>query len=238
MRQTVQIAVLIVLATSQVVSPQQAPNASGHWVGTVDVPSMPIDVEVDLARAATGDTSGTITIPAQQLRGLPLTKVQQNGLGIIFEARTDQGFTATLSGDGNSMAGYYQMQDYTFPFTMTRMGTAKIDPPPTSPRISSALEGTWNGTMAVNNTRMRIVLTLANRSDGRSAGSVINLDQGSLQMPVATIMETGSQVTLGLTVIPSSFSGTLNAERGELTGTYMQGTTSIPVTFTHQAAGR
>lgn len=228
---------LMVLVAATPVAPQRVPDASGHWAGSVDVPNTPLAFEVDLSWA-TGQLTGTVSIPSQGLRGLPLTKIEQSGLGITFEARTDQGFDATMAADGKSMSGYYRIQDYTFPFTLTRTGAAAIDPPPTSPRISSALEGTWNGTLAVNNTRMRLVLTLSNRPDGRSIGSVTNLDQGSLQIPIATIAEMGSQVTLGLRVIPSSFSGTLDTERGELTGTYTQGTSNIPVTFTRQAPGR
>ena len=69
---------------------------------------------------------------------------------------------------------------------------------------------------------MRVVLTLANRPDGRSIGTVTNLDQGSLQIPAATITQAGPQVTLGSTVVEASFSGTINAGRGELIGTWTQ----------------
>ena len=231
-------AALFLLLSSSAAFAQAAPDAAGHWYGSVMMPNMEIEVVLDLARSATGELSGTVSMPAQKLLGLPLTKIQAKGADVAFAARTDQGFTGTITPDGRSMSGYYQVQDYTFPFILTRTGAAEIAPPPTSPRISSALEGTWNGTLTAGNARMRVVLTLANRPDGRSSGMVTNLDQGSLQIPVATITQTGSQVTLGFKVVESSFTGTLNAERGELTGTYTQGGASTPVTFTRQVPGR
>jgi hypothetical protein len=184
------------------------------------------------------DDRRTVSIPSQEIRGLPLTKIQQSGLGIMFEARTDQDFSGTLWVDGNTMSGYYRIQDYTFPFTLTRMGAANIAPLPTSPRISNELEGTWNATLTAGNARMRVVLTLANRPDGPSTGTVTNLDQGSLHIPVATITQAGPQVTLGFTVCRSQLQRNLNAGRGELIGTYTQGGASSPVTFTRQGPGR
>src|SRR5258705_10640934 len=144
---------LLLLAAAAPVAPQRVPDVSGHWAGSVDIPNMPTDFEADFTWS-TGQLTGTLSIPSQKIRGLPLTKIQQSGAGITFEARTDQGFSGTLSLDGNTMSGYYRIQDYTFPFTLARMGAAKIDPPATSPRISAELEGSWNGTLTAGNTRI------------------------------------------------------------------------------------
>ena len=148
----------------------QSADPSGHWVGTVDMPTMEVGVEVDFIKSASGLFSGTLSTPSQKLLGLPLSKVDVNGTSITFAARTDQGFAGALSPDGSTISGAYSMEDYLFRFTLTRKGPAKIYPLHASPPITKDLEGTWNGTVAVNGSWMRVVLKLANGANGRSTG--------------------------------------------------------------------
>ena len=229
--------VLAALLLSAPVTFAQSPDLSGHWVGTVNMPTMQIGVEVDLARSPSGQFFGTLSTPSQKLVGLPLSRVAVNGASITFAARTDQGFAGALSADGSTMSGAYSIQDYLFPFTLTRMGTAKIYPRPTSAPIAKDFEGTWNGTLAANGTRMRVVLTLANNANGTSTGTLTNRDEGSLAIPVATITQKGSAVTLAFDVVEGSYAATLNANHTELTGIWTQGGSSAPITLTREVSG-
>ncbi len=232
---------LLVLAALLLSAPAtfaQSADLSGHWVGTVNMPAMQIDVEVDFMRLPSGLFSGTLSDPAQKVFGLPLSKVDVNGTSVAFAARTDQGFAGSLSADGSTMSGAYSIEDYLFAFTLTRMGAAKIFPVATSAPITKDLEGTWNGTLTVNGIRMRIALTLANNANGRSTGTLTNLDEGSLVIPVATIARKGSNVTLAFDVVEGSFAATLNADHTALTGTWTQGVSSGPITLKREASGR
>src|SRR2546425_10141937 len=65
----------LVVCSSSASDAQSAADPSGHWVGTVDIPTGQIALEVDLLRSTGGQLSGTISIPAQRLVGLPLSKV-------------------------------------------------------------------------------------------------------------------------------------------------------------------
>ena len=100
----------------------QSIDPSGHWVGAVNMPTLQIEVEVDLVRSASGQLFGTLSTPAQKLIGLPLSKIEVNGTSISFEARTDQGFDGMLSPDGSTMSGSYTFQSYAFPFMLMRQG--------------------------------------------------------------------------------------------------------------------
>lgn len=236
MVRTAIIGAVVLLVSSAAYS--QSADPSGHWAGSVNMPTTQTGIEVDFARSASGQFSGTMSVPSQKLTRLPLSKVDVNGASIAFEARTDQRFLATLSADGNTMSGAYAIEDYLFAFTMTRMGNARIDAPPTSAPIGKALEGTWNGTFAANGTRMRVVLTLANHANGTSTGSVINLDEGSLTIPIATIAQKGRGVTLRFEVLQGSYAATLNADDTELTGTWTESGMTVPMTFTREVSGR
>ena len=212
---------------------QRAADPSGHWEGALQAPAMEVPFAIDLAKTEQGQFAGTISLPAERIKGLPLQQVTVDGASISFRARTDQPMSATISADGTTMRGDYSAEGATAPFTLTRRGDATIDPPLTSDPVAEALAGTWTATIAVSGVEMHVVLTLANRADGRSIGQIVNLDQGGLRVPLA-IAHDGASVTLTSIAVPSTFTGALNAA-GDLAGTFSQGSLSIPVTF-HRAA--
>lgn len=230
--------VFAALLLSTPASYAQSADPSGHWVGTVKMPAMQIDVEVDFIKSPSGLFSGTMSHPSEKVFGLPLSKVNVTATSIAFAARTDQSFAGMLSADGSTMSGAYSVEDYLFAFTLTRMGAARIFPVATSAPITKDLEGTWNGTLAASQIRMRIVLRLANNANGRSTGTVTNLDEGSLVVPIATIAQKGSSLTLGFEAVEGSYTATLSADHAELTGTWTQGGSSVPLTFRREVSSR
>ncbi|MBI3494158.1 MAG: hypothetical protein HY047_20620 [Acidobacteria bacterium] len=222
------LAALLVLPASSVRA-QTVVDPSGHWEGKVEVPQMDVIVEVDLAKNSKGEFEGTVGIPAQHLKGLPLKKVVVQGRTINFHARTDQTLSADLSDDGKSMSGTFAIEGAALPFSLTRTGDARMMPPVKSAAIGKELEGTWNGTLEAG-MPLRLVLTMSNQADGTATGRIVNLDQGGLEIPLA-IAQKGSSVTLDTSVVPGSFSGALNAEGTELAGTWTQGSIALPLTF-------
>jgi hypothetical protein len=217
---------------------QNAPaiDPSGHWQGAVELPSGPaIGFEVDFRRDAAGGLSGSVSIPAQRISGLPLLKVAVDGASITFYARADQTLGATLSADGASMTGEFVTANGSAPFTLARQGEARPDPAPTSPRISKELEGDWSAALDVNGVHMGLELRLANQPDGTATGRLVNISQGGLQLPLL-VAQTASSVTLESTAVPGSFAGALDAAGTELTGTWTEGAAAVPVTFRRRPA--
>jgi hypothetical protein len=220
----------LVIVSSLISTPAlraQTVDPSGHWNGSIEVQGTPMLFEVDLARDGRGDLGGTISVPSQQLRGLPILKITATGQSISFFARTDQTLTADLASDGRSMSGSYTVEGTPFPFTMKRTGDAQIDPPLTSAAISKELEGTWK-TQTVTGTRLELRLT--NQPDGRATGRLVNVDQGGLEIPLA-ITQNASNVSLEAKVVPGSFTGILSADAAELVGQWTQASGSIPLTL-------
>lgn len=205
-------------------------DLSGHWEGVLQAPEMMIDFQIDIARTEAGAYMGTISLPGERLHGLPLKVVTLDGRSVSFNARSDQTFAGTLSEDGNSMTGDFTMQGGSAPFRLTRSGDAKIETPPTSPKISERLAGTWNAAIETRQGGVSVVLKLSNTAEGRSTGTLINLHDGGIELPLA-IEETADGVTLRTTPLDSSFSGTLSADGMVLEGTFRQGAQSVPVTF-------
>jgi hypothetical protein len=216
------------LATS--LQAQSDTDATGHWEGTVQAPGTTITFAIDLARDDMGKLAGTISIPEQNVKGLPLAKVTVSGTAVNLSVRADQGFSGVLSSDGQSVSGSFSAAGGSAPFTMKRTGDARIEARATSRAISKRLEGTWNGALQGRDKELRLVITLTNHADGTATGSIVNVDEGALEIPVV-IAEECPNVTIKATAVEASFAGVLNAEGTELAGTLRTDKRETPVTF-------
>ncbi len=225
----------LVLMSTPSLSAQTPADPSGHWEGTVQVPDSSMSIEVDLAKNGAGKLSGTISIPSEKLKGLPLRLVTVEGRSVNFRAREDQPFTGVLSDDGTLLSGTLTMEGYSLAMSLRRTGDARIEVPARSAAIAAELEGTWNGTMDVKGKQLHIVLTMLNQADGTAIGSVVNLDQGRLEIPVTVIAQSASTLTFDLRAVGGSYAGTFNNDRTELVGTYRQGALEAPMTFRRAA---
>ena len=227
----------LVLSAALVANVAAAPDPSGHWEGAIQAPDREVAIEVDLAKTPEKTLAGTFSNLSRKIQGLPLASVTAKGAAIHFELGGNGGgaFDATLSSDGKSMTGNFTTTtpegEMALPFHLSRNGVARIEPLPTSPPIRHELEGTWNGGIEVDGKTMRLVLVLANRPDGRSAGSIANLDQGGVAIPISSIGEQDSVVKLEVKIVGGSFTGALNQAGTELTGKWTQAGVELPVSF-------
>jgi hypothetical protein len=218
------------VAVSVPVRAQQTADPSGHWQGSLQAPSMQVPFDLDLAKDAAGRFSGTLSVPAQKIKGLPLTKVAVEGTTLNFQARSDQPFTGVLSDDRQSITGDFLISGNSLPFTLTRSGAAQIEAPHRSPALSKQLEGTWTATLMVEGRPHQLLMTLVNHRDGSAGGRIVNEGEGGLELPIA-IAQQGSAVTIETLPVASTVTATLNGDGTELDGTIAQGPATAHVTF-------
>lgn len=232
---------ILVLWSAASLSARQGADPSGHWEGAIKTPEMSIEIVVDLARTPGNELAGTISVPPQNLKGFPLVIDTHDGRSLRFRFRGAPGsrqFQGTLSEDGASIAGNFTQGGYTMPFVLSRKGAAMIEAPVKSAPVGKEFEGPWSATLdgaSPDGSARRIVLTLSNQPDGTSTGTVFNAGEG-LEIPIASITQKNSTVTLDLKAVGGSYSGTVNADGSELKGTYIQGTTVLPLTFRRASA--
>jgi hypothetical protein len=217
-----------------IASAQQATGGpSGHWTGTIAAePAIP--VEVDLALK--GDVwYGTISIPSQGTKGIPLVDVAVKGNAIRFGipgAPGDPRFAGTLSPDGKTISGDFTQGGGTVPLTLSWKSEPKFEVPQKSTPITKDLEGAWEGPLDVNGKVLRLRVQLANGPDG-ATGKLISLDQGNVEITIATITQDGARLKLLITMISGAFDGELKGD--ELTGTWTQGPLSLPLVLKRAA---
>jgi len=224
------IAVALVLFTASVAGAQTSADPSGHWKGTIEIPNSPVNFEMDVARNARGEYVGTATTGTEKAT-VPLLKIGVDGKQLTFYARTDQPFLGEISDSGRMISGTATLSGYALPFSMGRTGEATIEPPPTSPAVSRELEGVWNGAMSAGGAQYHLVVTIVNQPDGRATAHSVSIDEGGLMLHL-TVSQRGSVVTFESRNVPVSYTGALDAGGTEMVGTFTQGATSVPLTFT------
>jgi len=209
---------------------QAGSDITGHWEGIIHAPEMTVNFEVDFARDRKGVLVGTVNLPAERIRHLPLTKVAVSGSSITFQARSDQPLTGVVAADGKTITGDMSAMGGTAPFTLTRTGEAQVDAPARNAPVGKALQGNWAGSLASRAGAMRLVLSIANDDDGATA-RIVNLDQGSLEIPASAITMRDSTVTLEFASIGASYAATLSPDGSVLAGTFSEARGSVPLTF-------
>jgi hypothetical protein len=225
----------LVAASARPALSAQTPGVAGHWVGAIETPNQPLAVEIDLKPDTPPAWIATISIAAQNLKAFPLGSVDVQGKSVSFEIPKVPGtptFKGTLSDDGATISGDFSQGGNTLPFKLTRQGDAVIAPPAKSTAITKELEGTWNGALQVPDRSLRLTLKLASGPDG-ATGSILSVDQGGTEIPIATITQTGAHLELQVPTVAGSYVGDL--KDGRLVGTWTQGPGSLPLEFTRAA---
>ena len=138
------IAAGVLLSATVLVRAQAAADASGHWEGVVKAPGHEVPVQIDLTRRANGDVLALFS--GENVKGYPLSDVVIERRTVRFQLKVNGGgsFSGTIADDGRTIAGDFTTTDgaHTMPFSLTRTGDVKIDPPVKNAPITKQLEGT------------------------------------------------------------------------------------------------
>jgi len=232
------LAIVTALLPAGLAGADPAARLAGHWEGAIHAPLEDVSVAVDVAADAAGKLGGTFTSASQKLNGFPLWSASNDGETVKLELRlADPGvrtFDGRLSSDGDTITGQFLIDVHAVPFTLKRNGEARIAPPPRSAAIDAELAGSWNASLTVGAQSLPLTLTLTNHEDRTATGSWAA--GGAPATPVAIVYE-GGTLTLTSPVVPSTFTGTLSADRTQIVGSLHEGATPRPVVFTRAAGG-
>jgi hypothetical protein len=212
---------------------QAATPPTGQWIGTL--PAGPgLEMEINLAQKG-GQWHGTVSIPQQNAKGVPLGDVTVKGKAVSFAikgAPGDPRFSGTLSDDGKTISGNFTQGGGTLPLSLAYKGQPKFEVAQKSTPITKDLEGTWEGTLDANGTMLRLRLRLTNGTSG-ATGVLVSIDQGNAEIPITTITQEKTRLKLALSMISGAFDGELKG--GEIAGTWTQGPMSRPLVFKRAA---
>jgi hypothetical protein len=225
------LAIILLTASSGVLVAQTPAGPAGHWEGTIQVPGQEMKIVIDLAGAGE-NWEGTISVPVQNLKGYPLSAITVKGDSVSFAMKGvpgDPQFNGTLAKDAKGLSGDFTQGGASMTFALTRTGEPSIERPPKSTPITKDLEGSWDSTLDVDGKSLRLTLKLSNQPSGVASGTLVSVDQGGAEIPIASVVQTGTRLTLLLPVIAGTYEGDL--KDAQLTGTWTQGPRSWPLVF-------
>ncbi len=105
------------------------PTLEGHWEGSIDIPGMTLEIDIDIRASEDGSWDGDISIPAQKAKDVPLTNISMAGRNVSFaisEIPGDPTFKGTFSADGTKITGDFTQNKQTFPFALSREASPVI----------------------------------------------------------------------------------------------------------------
>ncbi|MGB4704576.1 MAG: serine hydrolase [Candidatus Saccharicenans sp.] len=111
---------------------------TGHWEGAIELPGMKLEIQVDFKLSAEKKLEGTISIPMQKARDLPLSDLRLEDSEISFAISGVPGnpvFKGKLDEGGKKISGTFSQSGQSFPFTLNQ-GDDPVA------RARKALEGT------------------------------------------------------------------------------------------------
>jgi uncharacterized protein len=95
---------------------------------------------------------------------------------------------------------------------------------------SQDITGDWNGKLNANGAELRLVLHITKNPDGSLKATLDSIDQRAKGIPVASTTLKDSNLTLEVDAVNAVYEGKVNADAGEITGTWTQ-RMALPLTF-------
>ncbi len=228
---------LLLLCSSPSFS-QTKPGPSGHWEGSITLPSGELKVVVDLDKDSKGVWVGDIDIPEQNVKDVSLRAVVVAGETVTFDLTTDPNgpkVKAKISADGNTLAGDFSQGGNTFPLSLKRTGDAKVYVQPKNAALPDKFAGKWEGTLDAMGNTLRLVFNLGNQ-DSAASGTIDSLDQNASGIPMDEIAVTDNAIKISVKVVGGSYSGKLSDDGKVLTGEWTQMGNTLPLALKKAAA--
>lgn len=220
-----------------------APDASGRWEGSVDIPGNPLRLVVDLERDANGRWQGSAILPGRGVKGAPLSELAVAGCDVRFglaAAFADGGGTApkvalACRPDG-SLSGSFALGGNSTTVTLRRSGAAQVDRPPPNSIISAALAGRWTGHYEMGGYAREVTLTLANRPDTGGGGQLVVVGKRTTTLDLDRVIEGREFVMLGASAADFRIEGRFAGAAGTIAGSVLLGGLEAPIVLHRQAA--
>ena len=219
----------IILKRAQPAAPAvSAPTIAGDWKGTLVAGGAEIRLAFHFAKGKDGILTGTLDSVDQGHNGIPLTSVtlDDGRLSIVIESvRATYG--ANVNADASAITGIFS-QGTPIHLTLAR-GTFPLPPKPAAP---TEIDGTWQGTIDLGATKLRILYKIENTEDGLTA-KMQSPDQNPAWTSAYLFTRNGSSIVIPIKVNGSIYEAKLSSDLSSMDGTFKQGSNAFPLALKH-----
>jgi hypothetical protein len=167
----------------------QTPPAFGHWEGILTSPLGSTALHVDIGADEAGRSIAALSLPDENIAGLPLGNVKIDGdtVGFDMPISSEGSFRGALSKNGKSFTGLLDKGFGSADFSLTRTGEARFPAPPKNPAIDVRYEGEYSGGLGEGGPVLRV--SLANKA-GAAVGVVAVNDGVAIPLSITQSGET------------------------------------------------
>jgi pimeloyl-ACP methyl ester carboxylesterase len=212
---------------------QGAPPASkglvGPWAGPLKVaPGVELRIELKVKASEDGKSlTANFISPDQSPEPIAVDSITLEGKSVRFDIKKLNGsYAGELDPEARKIRGHWTQNGRAMDLDL-----AADDGKSARPEPPVELFGLWVGPLDLGAAKLRIVLRIEKGPDGRRVAYLDSPDQGAKGIPVTSIGLDGKTVKFACTSIGGSFQGTLDAEKGTITGTFKQLGKSTPLTL-------
>jgi hypothetical protein len=223
-----------------------AMDPAGRWEGEASIPGAPQQMVLDLARGASGDWAGSLTLPGRGVKGAPLDsltvaadgRVQADAAGAFRGPPSELPTQLALRmlPDGR-LEGAWRQGGHAAALVLRRSGEAQVDPPPARTTLPAALAGTWRGRYELGGSAREVTLTLQpTSSPNTAAGELLIVGKRRSQLVVDRVNAVDRFVTLEASAAGIRLEGRWDAATGSFDGSFMQGPFEAPLRLQRDGA--
>lgn len=216
---------LLLVAAPAHAQSASASNLAGDWQGTVAGLRLTLTIE----SASAGQWKGTIISLDQGNANIPIDTISFAGGALHLELKTiGASYDGKINASGDEFAGTWSQGGNSLPLSFRRVGASGAAN--TAPQSGNAakVSGEWRGMIST----VHLIFTFGSASVDAFAGKLLSPDQGNAEIPVETgsVSATGA-VHVELRSIGATYDGQLAASGNEITGSWVQGGNTVPVTL-------
>ena len=238
MKRTIGTCIFSILTICLICGAQTKPGVAGHWEGSIEVPSGPFKVIVDIDKNSSGAWIGDIDLPSQGVKDMPFDSITVTGSSITFVLVAIQGgpkFQGKLSDDGDTISGEFSQGANSYPFSLKRAGEPHVYVPTKNAALPENFSGRWEGTLESMGKTLHLVFNLAN-TDGAASGTIDSPDQGAIGLPMTEIAASENSIKIAVKIVNGTYAGKLSEDGQIITGEWSQGGAALALVLKKAAA--
>jgi pimeloyl-ACP methyl ester carboxylesterase len=215
----------------------QSPLA-GDWQGALNAGGAQFRIAWHVIAAKDGSLTSTldnidqgifgIKVKSLTLDGSRLTLTIDDEIEVNGQSMNVKGvFDGTIDKDATDLKGTWTQTE---PEQAPAELNLKHEPAQAAakPAVASDIDGTWLGTLDAGATKLRLVLKIANSSDGLTA-SLQSPDQSPQWLPASLVTRSGDSLTVEFKPIGAVYTGKIGVDLGSIDGTFTQSGVPLPL---------
>jgi RNA polymerase sigma factor (sigma-70 family) len=219
-------------------APRTDSDLQGAWEGALKAGGVELRLNLRIAEPATGTFHAQVDSVDQGARNLSVTTMTYNKPAVHFEmSAINCSFDGVVNDRDDQISGTWTQLGKSLPITFRRASPdsqAAADAADYGQGLPNQVQGHWKGALEVNKLVLRIVFHVALMPDGSYSASMDSPDQGAFGIPATKAKFIYPDVQLEWKGMAAVYLGKL--ENGRLSGTWRQGTVSLPLKLERGAA--